>query len=72
MSVTRIILLFLLLTTGPTAWGQHTIRVVMRDSTTREALSGVSAAVLGTTVGAATDNKGQLILENVPGRRRCC
>ena len=67
MKTLRLTLLFLLLMMGPTAWAQHTIRVVVRDSTTREVLPGVSAAVLGTTLGAATDTKGQLSLDNVPG-----
>lgn len=63
----RLLFLLLLLLAAPAAWAQYSLRVIVRDSASRQLLPGVSGAVRGTTLGAATDGKGQLTIDNVPG-----
>ncbi|SHJ12058.1 outer membrane receptor for ferrienterochelin and colicins [Hymenobacter daecheongensis DSM 21074] len=63
----RFLLLLGFLICAPAAWAQHTLRAVVRDSATRQALPGVSGVVRGTTQGATTNGQGLLTIDNVAG-----
>ncbi len=43
-----------------------TVKGVVSDSETKDPLAGVNVTVMGTTLGAATDQEGFFVIENVP------
>lgn len=48
------------------AYSQHTLRAIVRDGATKQPLIGATAAVTGTTIGAATDATGVVELTGIP------
>ena len=48
------------------AQGTGTIKGTVRDRTTRDLLPGANIVVQGTSIGAASDAKGEFVIRNVP------
>ncbi|MBF8295072.1 MAG: hypothetical protein HW389_1617 [Bacteroidetes bacterium] len=67
----HILLFFATLSFSSLLFGQTTgiITGVVRDDENREALPGVNVVIKGTSLGAATDEKGHYIIRNVPTGR---
>ncbi len=52
------------------AFGQHTLKAIIRDGETREPLPGATASVQGTAVGASAGAGGALELNGIPAGRQ--
>ncbi len=48
------------------AFGQNTFKAIIKDSESKESLSGATAVLQGTTNGASSDIKGFLEIKNIP------
>ena len=48
------------------AIGQHTLKAIVKDSDSKEALLGATALVQGTTIGSSTNENGLLEIKNIP------
>ncbi|PSR52747.1 hypothetical protein AHMF7605_04030 [Adhaeribacter arboris] len=48
------------------AYGQNTLTAYLKDAETQEPLIGATAVLLNTNLGATTDNKGQVVINNIP------
>jgi outer membrane receptor for ferrienterochelin and colicins len=48
------------------AIGQHTLKAIVKDSESKEALFGATALVQGTTIGSSTNENGRLEISNIP------
>ncbi|MCZ6702937.1 MAG: TonB-dependent receptor [Ignavibacteria bacterium] len=48
------------------AFGQNTFKAIIKDSESKESLSGATAVLQGTTKGASSDIKGFLEIKNIP------
>ena len=49
-----------------TSWGQFTLKGRVIDAKSGKALIGANVRLIGTSIGIATNNKGEFILENIP------
>ena len=62
----KIIFSFLISFLTFSAFAQHTFTCIVKDSTTKELLPGVTVVLSGTTTGTATDINGKASLRNIP------
>ena len=60
------ILLSLCMILSSWAYGQHTLRAKITEQGSGEALTGATAAVAGTTLGASSGLDGMLVIDNIP------
>lgn len=66
----KITLLFIALLYTVIAYSQNTLKAIIRDAKTNEALPGATAIVRGTTIGALADSIGLITLTNVPSGKQ--
>ncbi|RLD29640.1 MAG: TonB-dependent receptor [Bacteroidetes bacterium] len=50
--------------------GQNTLKVIIKDSESKEVLFGASAIIQGTTIGASSDENGFLEINNIPNGKQ--
>ena len=62
----KFILLLIAVMNIVTVFGQNSLKVVIKDSETKEPLIGATAVLEKTTKGASADVTGMLIIENIP------
>lgn len=62
-------ILWLLLLFANTAWAQHCLTGIVRDSASHETLPGVTIQIKNTTTGTATDANGKFVLKNISGEQ---
>lgn len=47
-------------------YAQNTLNIVVKNSETKEPLIGVTTSIKGTSIGGTSNEKGQIILSNIP------
>lgn len=52
------------------AYGQNTLKVIIKDVKTQEPLIGATALIMGTTKGASADTSGLILLSNIPNGKQ--
>ncbi len=62
----KYISVLLLLLCSTLAYSQHTLKAVVKDGESKQALVGVTASVEGTTIAASTDTDGEVTLTGIP------
>lgn len=66
----KLIVLFIALLSTITIYAQSTFKAVIKDSKTNETLIGATATLQGTTIGAASDTSGLIVLLKIPDGRQ--
>lgn len=51
-------------------FAQSSFKIIIKDSTKNETLTGVSAIIKGTKIAASSDTNGQIILRNIPNGKQ--
>lgn len=62
----KLSVLFIALLYTTISYSQHTLRAIIKDAKTNEALTGATAGIVGTGIGAASDTEGLVVLKNIP------
>lgn len=68
--MTKYIIIFLMLFSIQKAFSQNTFKTIVRDSLTSETLIGANASLKGTSNGAISNEKGEIILSNIPNGKQ--
>ena len=68
--MTKYIIIFLMLFSIQKAFSQNTFKTIVRDSLTSETLIGANASLKGTSNGAVSNEKGEIILSNIPNGKQ--
>jgi len=68
--MTKYIIIFLMLFSIQKAFSQNTFKTIVKDSLTSETLIGANASLKGTSNGAISNEKGEIILSNIPNGKQ--
>jgi iron complex outermembrane receptor protein len=68
--MTKYIIIFLMLFSTQKAFSQNTFKTIIKDSLTNETLIGANASLKGTSNGAVSNEKGEIILSNIPNGKQ--
>jgi len=64
--VSKIVILFAVLLTAQVAFAQTTLKVIVKDEVTKEAVAGASVTIKDTAISATTDAQGVAQLSGIP------